>query len=150
MVVATESGEQRINTTISNNKMKRPSQIIKLSIGFALTIILSFILPSLALAGNFKVTRVYDGDTVRAVGHGVEIQVRLVGIDAPEISHKKRDPGQPYGQQATKHLAGLVLNKVVDIRGYGLDQYRGCGFYLTQRQSQSITPLAYSLFEPAY
>ena len=26
-------------------------------------------------------------------------------------------------QQATKHLAGLVLNKVVDVKGHGMDRY---------------------------
>lgn len=68
-------------------------------------------------------TRVCDGDTIKAQGHDIEIAVRLVGIDAPETSKKKRDSGQPYSQQAKKHLAGLILNKNVDIKGYGLDRY---------------------------
>ncbi len=90
---------------------------------FPLIIILLFILPTLSIAGEFKVTRVYDGDTIKAEGHDIEIKVRLVGIDAPETSRKKREPGQPYSQQSKKHLAGLVLNKTVDIKGYGLDGY---------------------------
>ena len=85
--------------------------------------ILSLLLSSLSLAGQFKITRVYDGDTVKAQGNDIEITVRLVGIDAPETSKKKRDPGQPYSQQAKKYLASLVLNKSVDIKGYGLDRY---------------------------
>lgn len=60
---------------------------------------------------------------MKAEGYDVEIKVRLVGIDAPESSKKKREEGQPYSQQATKHLAGLVLNKAVDIKGYGMDGY---------------------------
>ena len=87
-----------------------------------LTTLLLF-LPSFAFAGQFKITRVYDGDTVKAQGHDIEIKVRLVGIDAPETSRKKGQPGQPYSQQAKKHLAGLVLNKTVDIKGYSLDRY---------------------------
>jgi len=89
-----------------------------------------FILPlfllictTVSLADQFKITRVYDGDTVKAQGHDIEIIVRLVGIDAPETSRKKREPGQPYSQKAKKYLAGLVLNKTVDIKGYGLDRY---------------------------
>ncbi len=76
-------------------------------------ILLSFllILPTVSLDGQFKVTRVYDGDTVKTKGHDIEIKIRLVGIDAPETSMKKRDPGQPYSQQAKKFLKGLVLNK---------------------------------------
>ena len=78
---------------------------------------------SSSLAGQFKVTRVYDGDTVKAKDKSIEIMVRLVGIDAPETSRKKHEPGQPFSQQSTKHLAGLVLDKAVDIQGYGMDRY---------------------------
>lgn len=49
--------------------------------------------------------------------------LRLVGIDAPETSKKKHEPGQAFGRKAEKYLAGLVLNKVVDIKGYGSDRY---------------------------
>jgi len=82
-----------------------------------------FLLPGELLAGQFKITRVYDGDTVKAEGHEIEIKIRLVGIDAPESSRKKHEPGQPFSQQATKHLAGLVLNKLVEVKGYGMDRY---------------------------
>jgi len=58
--------------------------------------------PTISSAGLFKVVRVYDGDTVKAVGYDIEIKVRLVG---------------------EKHLAALVLNKIVDIKGYGSDRY---------------------------
>ena len=91
------------------------------TIPFLIVFLLTF--PHLSFSGQFKVKRVHDGDTIKAEGHDIEIKVRLVGIDAPEKSKKKRDPGQPYSQQATKHLAGLILNKVVDIKGYGTDQY---------------------------
>lgn len=85
--------------------------------------LLTLVIPLAVHAGQFKVTRVYDGDTVKAEGYEVEIKVRLVGIDAPETSKSKRQEGQPFSQQATKFLAGLVLNKVVDIKGYGMDGY---------------------------
>lgn len=81
------------------------------------------LLPALVLAGQFKVTRVYDGDTVKAIGHDITIKIRLVGIDAPEISHGKRQPGQPYGQRSKKYLAKLILNRMVDVKGYGLGPY---------------------------
>jgi micrococcal nuclease len=70
-----------------------------------------------------KVTRVHDGDTITIRDGSTELTIRLVGIDAPETSGKKREPGQPFSQQATKHLAGLVLNKVVGIKEYGHDRY---------------------------
>ncbi len=95
------------------------NQILK-----AIFILIAFLLiPSPSFAGQFKVTRVTDGDTLKAAGHDIEITVRLVGIDAPERGRKKNDPGQPFSTKATKFLAGLVLNKTVEIKGYGLDRY---------------------------
>ena len=94
----------------------------RLKIHIILTAFL-FLLPTVSLAGQFKVTRVSDGDTVKIEGHDIEIKVRLVGIDTPETSRKKRDPGQPYSQRAKKYLAGLVLNKTVDIKGYGIGPF---------------------------
>ena len=86
-----------------------------------LIFLLSLALP--ALGGEHKVSRVVDGDTIKVRSISGETTIRLVGIDAPEVSHKKREPGQPFSQQATKYLAGLVLNKTVDIKEYGHDRY---------------------------
>ena len=52
-----------------------------------------------------------------------ELAIRLVGIDAPERPKKKMEPGQPFSQQATKYLAGVVLNQSVDVKECGLDRY---------------------------
>jgi endonuclease YncB( thermonuclease family) len=53
----------------------------------------------------------------------MEITIRLVGIDAPEKSRKKREPGQPFSQKATKYLNSLVLKKTITIKEYGTDHY---------------------------
>jgi hypothetical protein len=45
------------------------------------------------------------------------------GIDASETSRKKHEPGQPFSQRSTKQLSGLVLNKAVEIKGYGMARY---------------------------
>jgi len=87
---------------------------------YAILITSLVLLSSLSFADQFKITKVYNGNTVKAVGSEIEIEVRLVGIDTPEISRKKREPGQPFNQEAKDFLAGLVLNKTVDIREYGL------------------------------
>ena len=52
-----------------------------------------------------------------------KITIRLVGIDAPETSKKKHEPGQPYSRKSTKHIASLVLNKNVTVKAYGNDRY---------------------------
>jgi len=92
----------------------------------SLKVILFFILfltPSILFAGQFKVVRVYDGDSITASGHDIKIKVRLVGIDAPELKRGKHKPGQPFGQKAKKFLVAMVLNKQVFIKGYGLDYH---------------------------
>ena len=86
-------------------------------------IVAIFIFPVIVLAGQFKCTRVTDGDTITVVTDGQKVTIRLVGIDAPEKSRKKHDPGQPFSQASTKYLASLVLNKHVDIVSYGTDRY---------------------------
>jgi endonuclease YncB( thermonuclease family) len=94
--------------------------IDRIKYSIILTFAFLFIYPPISSAIHLKVVRVYDGDTVKAVGHDIEIKVRLAGIDAPEIPKKKRQPGQPFSDVSKKFLAGLVLNKDVEIKGYGL------------------------------
>jgi len=76
-----------------------------------------------ASASDYKCNRVLDGDTIQIVGNNTEITLRLFAIDAPETSKKKHDPGQPFSQAASKHLAGLVLNKTVQFKNCGTDRY---------------------------
>jgi endonuclease YncB( thermonuclease family) len=62
----------------------------------ALILILVLLLPSLLLAGQYQVYRVVDGYTF-IVKHGdIKITIRLVGIDAPELSNKKRRTNNPF------------------------------------------------------
>jgi len=91
---------------------------IKYNVIFTLAFLLIF--PAISSAIHLKVVWVYDGDTVKASGQEIEIKVRLAGIDAPETPGRKRQPGQPFSDASKKFLAGLVLNKNVEIKGYGL------------------------------
>ena len=78
---------------------------------------------------NFKDVRVphsnlvTDGDIIKVKSSGKTSIIRLVGIDAPETSKKKNEPGQPFSQKSTKHLASIVLNKSVEIKSYRNDRY---------------------------
>ena len=85
---------------------------------FLLIVFLLF-LPISSLASQFKVTEIYDGDTIKVKGYGAEIELRLAGIDAPETSKKKIGLGQRYSQEAREYLSGLLLNKAIEIDGYG-------------------------------
>ena len=86
-------------------------------------VLILLVIPAISFAGQFKATRVTDGDTIKVSGNGLKITIRLVGIDAPETSKKKNEPGQPFSQKSTKYLASLVLNKSVDVKSYGTDRY---------------------------
>ncbi len=80
-----------------------------------------FAFPHFSFAGPFKVVGVYDGDTIKIIENGKEITIRLVGIDAPEISHKQDLPGQPFCLKAKEYLSALVAEKTVRIKFYGKD-----------------------------
>jgi endonuclease YncB( thermonuclease family) len=76
-------------------------------------------------AASLTVVRVYDGDTIHLKNPDSKTQItnRLAGIDAPETSKSKHQPGQPFSEAAAKHLAALVLNKTVTLQEYGHDRY---------------------------
>jgi micrococcal nuclease len=75
----------------------------------------------------YTVVSCNDGDTCRLKGaDAVEIKVRLVGIDAPENSKKRRKKtteGQPGGEEAKIFLNSLVVGKSVTLKNYGSDGY---------------------------
>jgi endonuclease YncB( thermonuclease family) len=92
----------------------------KAHIRYFLALALLFLPPTL-YAGQYKVIRVHDGDTLTTISDGKEIKVRLVGVDAPELSIKSHLPGQPFSIKAKEYLASLVLNKSVAIKFYNND-----------------------------
>jgi hypothetical protein len=87
--------------------------ILPVPVILVFTLLLSF---NLSAVGSFKVVRVSDGETINIHSKTKTCTFRLVGIDAPETSKTKHEPAQPFSQAATKHLAGLVLNKSVEIK----------------------------------
>ena len=63
----------------------------------------------------YPVLRVIDGDTVEIDYQGTVTDVRLIGVDTPEIVH----PGKPvelYGKEATLFLKNLLLGERVYLR----------------------------------
>jgi micrococcal nuclease len=102
---------------------KRLFVMKKAFIAICMMNIFSFVFCGSVIAGKFKVTKVYDGDTIMAEGHDIVTYVLLAGIDAPEISSPSQEPGQPYAQAAKRYLERLILNKAVEIKGYGIAPY---------------------------
>jgi endonuclease YncB( thermonuclease family) len=82
-----------------------------------LPLILSLlILPTLSLAGKFKVTKVYDGDSITVTGEGKELKVRLYGIDTPEST-------QWYGQKAKQFTSSQLFGKTISVDPIDIDRY---------------------------
>ena len=53
---------------------------------------------------------------------GLQIHVRLAGVDAPELAHFGR-PEQPYGKEALAFLTNYILNRRVRAQIWRKDQY---------------------------
>lgn len=71
---------------------------------------------------EFKVVKIFDGDTIRVAGFGLQFTIRLVGIDTPEIG-RNGAKDQPYGQQAKQKLALLINQKSISLKQYGTGGY---------------------------
>lgn len=78
------------------------------------------LLPALAAQARVLqgiVTHVVDGDSIWVrPASGVAIEIRLQGIDAPEIC-------QAFGAQARDALAGLALHRPVTVTTRARDRY---------------------------
>lgn len=66
--------------------------------------------------GDWLVTKVIDGDTVKVRKYGNTIKVRLSKIDCPEN-------GQKYYNEATEFLRNLIMGKKVKLVIVDVDRY---------------------------
>ncbi len=62
------------------------------------------------------VVRVRDGDSIVVMRGGVGVEVRLDGIDCPELA-------QAFGRKAKSFTSGLVFGKAVRLVVKGKDRY---------------------------
>jgi micrococcal nuclease len=82
------------------------------------------------------VRSVFDGDTISVSSLG---RVRLLGIDAPEISHGLDTPA-PYGREAREKLSSLILHRWIrlETEGQALDAYNRRLAYVLTEDGQCI------------
>lgn len=66
---------------------------------------------------SIRVTKISDGDTVRAIVSGEEKRIRLWGIDAPEKN-------QSFGKKSKKNLGNLLENSDIQLKIIGIDRYK--------------------------
>jgi len=81
--------------------------------------------PPISMPGEItgKVIHVDDGDTLTLLAVDKSWRViRLSDIDAPEVGHGSKRPGQPYGRQAGGFLRDFVLGKQARATCYDVDR----------------------------
>lgn len=71
---------------------------------------------------DFRVLKIYDGDTIKAAGHGLTFKIRLVGIDCPEAGYKGQK-GQAYSREAASFLENLLKDNTIAVKSYGTGGY---------------------------
>jgi len=88
---------------------------------FLLVSLLAAVAPPLQRSDAVLVRAVIDGDTIDVATFG---RVRLLGLDAPEVSHGL-DTAAPFGLEAREKLASLVLHRWVRLEREGprMDSY---------------------------
>jgi len=72
------------------------------------------------------ITHCHDGDTCRILTRRGKLwfNVRLAGIDAPEVENRRRkSSGQNFGGQSRDAINALVKDRVILVRQVDLDSY---------------------------
>jgi micrococcal nuclease len=89
--------------------MKRTYKILPV---FILTLL---ILPSLLFAGQYKVLRVVDGDTVVIKYQGILEKVRMLCVNTPESVHPDKKQNIPMGKVASDYTKKRLKGRYVDL-----------------------------------
>lgn len=93
--------------------MKERSQLFIASIVFLL------LFPAILLAGQHKVIRVVDGDTIVVNYHGKREKVRLLCVNTPESVHPDKRRNTPMGKVASIYTGNRLAGKYVDLEFEG-------------------------------
>jgi micrococcal nuclease len=88
---------------------------------------LLLVFPMLAFAGQYKVVRVVDGDTIVIRYNGKYEKVRLLCVDTPESVHPDKKQNIPMGKVASRYTQKKLLDeygKYVDLE-FEMSRIRG-------------------------
>ncbi|MBN2515076.1 MAG: thermonuclease family protein [Deltaproteobacteria bacterium] len=76
-------------------------------------------LPVLAVAAEYKVIRVVDGDTIVIDYNGKPEKVRLLCVNTPESVHPDKKQNVPMGKGASRYAKKRLSGKYVDLEFEG-------------------------------
>lgn len=68
-----------------------------------------------AIAGEYEVVSITDGDTFEINYNGTKTKVRLIGVDTPESVHPDSKKNNEYGKQASNYTKSLLEGKTVKL-----------------------------------
>ena len=81
-------------------------------------------LPALAIAGQYKVIRIVDGDTIVISYNGKYEKVRLLCVNTPESVHPDMKQNIPMGKVASKYTQKKLTGKYVNLE-FEIKKLRG-------------------------
>ena len=93
--------------------MRRPLRIVFFSTAFLL------LLSTLSLAGQYRVIRVVDGDTIVVDYKGKYEKVRLLRVNTPESVHPDEKQNIPMGKVASDYTKSRLEGKYVGLEFEG-------------------------------
>ena len=88
-------------------------------------------IPDMAIAGQYKVIRVVDGDTIVIDYHGKYEKVRLLCVNTPESVHPDKKQNIPMGKVASNYAKKKLTGKYVDLEFEGSRRRGNYGRLLT-------------------
>ena len=80
-----------------------------------ITLVVLFLLPALAFAGQHRVIRVVDGDTIIVDYYGKAERVRLLCVDTPESVHPDPSKNEPMGKVASDYTKARLERQHVNL-----------------------------------
>ncbi|MCP3943979.1 MAG: hypothetical protein GY710_21210 [Desulfobacteraceae bacterium] len=81
----------------------------------ALFVLVLSLLSLPCFAGQYKVLKVVDGDTIDVLYMGAKERVRLLNVDTPESVHPDKSKNTFMGQKASAYTKNRLDNKSVDL-----------------------------------
>lgn len=91
--------------------------------GYAVSLMWVLFLHSVCFAAPYKVIHVIDANTIKAARSKGDVDIRLVGIESPELVKGPKQADMHHRLNPRLFLAKMVLNKIVDVRSYGYNIY---------------------------
>ena len=115
------------NSPVEDRKMNYLRSLKTAS--FLIAFILTF--PILVRAGQYKVIRVIDGDTIVVDYQGKYEKVRLLCVNTPESVHPDKKQNIPMGKVAANYAKKKLSGKYVDLEFEGSRRRGNYGRFLT-------------------